>query len=146
MSDIVWIFFCLIGLYPFIHYIMLILRGHLEWEIFHDSKDNTEDFEGWKPDDVHEVNAKIWELVDITCLPPILVIGIYHTVNHLTNEGTYTATKLSDSFHFIVVRPKSFQWSLVIIIICYLTTLVQIIFGILPLRKRLIEYELKQRQ
>ena len=57
------------------------------------AKDNAEDLEGWKLDDVHEVKAKTWESIDITCLPPILVIGIYRMVNHLTDEGTYTATK-----------------------------------------------------
>ena len=38
---------------------------------------SAKDFEGWKPDEVHEVNAKTWESVDINGLPPILVIGIY---------------------------------------------------------------------
>jgi len=38
---------------------------------------SAKDFEGWKPDEVHEVIAKTWESVDTSNLPPILVIGIY---------------------------------------------------------------------
>ena len=67
---------------------------------FHDAKKNAVDFIGWTPDEIHEVKVKTWESVDITCLPPILVIGIYHIVYHLTDEGTYTATKLIDNFTF----------------------------------------------
>ncbi len=41
---------------------MLTLRGNLlkalREKYFHDAKDNVEDFEGWKPDDVLEVQAK----------------------------------------------------------------------------------------
>ncbi len=81
----------------------------LKERYFHDAKDNAQDFEGWKPDDVHEIKAKTWESVDITCLPPILVIGIYRVVNHLTDERTYTATKLNDNFNIPVVRSELFQ-------------------------------------
>ena len=31
---------------------------------FGEAEDNAKDFEGWKPDEVHEVNAKTWESVD----------------------------------------------------------------------------------
>ena len=55
------------------------------------------------------VKAKTWELVDITCLTPVLVIGIYCVVNHLTEEGTHTATKLNDNLNIPVVRSKSFH-------------------------------------
>ena len=102
-----------------IHYIIHILRGNvlktMRDKYFHDAKKNAEDFKGWKPDDIHEVKAKTWESVDITCLPPIFVIGIYHIVNHLTDEGTYTETKFNHIFDFAVVRSTSFQWSLVIV-------------------------------
>ncbi len=74
-----------------------------------------EDFKGWKPDETHFVKTKIWESVAITCLPPILMIGIYCIVNHLTDEGTYAETKFNDNFDFPMVRSTSFQWSLVII-------------------------------
>ncbi len=70
---------------------------------------NVEDFIGWKPDEIHEVKAKTWESVDISCLPPILVIGIYHTVHQVTEEGTYTEAKLNDKFEFPVVRSELFQ-------------------------------------
>ncbi len=96
-----------------IPYKIHILRGKLlkalREKYFHDSKDNVEDFEGWKPDDVHEVKAKTWDLVDITCLLPILVIGIYRIVNQVTEEGTYTETKLNDNFDIPVVRSELFQ-------------------------------------
>ncbi len=87
---------------------MRILGGNilkaLRQKYFHDAKDNAKDFGGWKPDDVHEVKAKTWESVDITCLSPILVIGIYPVVDHQTDEGTYTSTKQNDNFDFPVVR------------------------------------------
>ena len=96
-----------------IPYIMHILRGNLlkalREKYFRDAKKNAEDFIGWKPDEIHVVKAKTWELVDITCLPPILVIGIYCIVNQVTEEGTYTETKLNDNFEFPVVRSELFQ-------------------------------------
>jgi hypothetical protein len=70
---------------------------------FHDNKDNAQDFDRWK--------VKSWELVDITCLPPILVIGIYRVVNQVTEEGTYTATKLNDNFDIPVVRSSCFKYN-----------------------------------
>ena len=92
---------------------MHILRGNLlkalREKYFCDAKKNAEDFIGWKPDEIHEVKAKTWESVDITCLPPILVIGIYCIVNQVTEEGTYTATKLNDNFDIPVVRSELFQ-------------------------------------
>lgn len=92
---------------------MHILRGNLlkalREKYFHDAKKNAEDFKGWKPDEIHEVKAKTWESVDITCLPPILVIGIYRIVNQVTEEGTYTETKLNDNFDIPVVRSELFQ-------------------------------------
>ena len=92
---------------------MHILRGNLlkalREKYFCDAKKNAEDFIGWKPDEIHEVKAKTWESVDITCLPPILVIGIYRVVNQVTEEGTYTETKLNDNFDIPVVRSELFQ-------------------------------------
>ena len=92
---------------------MHILRGNLlkalREKYFRDAKKNAEDFTGWKPDEIHEVKAKTWESVDITCLPPILVIGIYRVVHQVTEEGTYTETKLNDNFEFPVVRSELFQ-------------------------------------
>ena len=92
---------------------MLNFRGNLlkalREKYFHDAKDNAQDFDGRKPDDVNEVKAKTWESVDITCPPPILVIGIYRVVNQVTEEGTYTETKLNDNFEFPVVRSELFQ-------------------------------------
>ena len=113
-------------MHSLIHYIMLIFRGNLlkalREKCFHDAKDDAKDFEGWKPDGAYEDKAKTWESVDITCLPLILVIGIYRIVSHLTDEITYTATKLNDNFDFSVVRSTSFQLSLVIVTMCYLTS------------------------
>ena len=60
-------------------------------------------FEGWKPDEIHEVNAKTWESVDINGLPPILVIGIYQILNSQTEGGDFISTKRNDIFHFPVV-------------------------------------------
>jgi len=88
--------------------------------------DNAKDFEGWRPDGIHEVKAKIWEWVDITYVPSILVVGIYCIVNHLTDEGNYTSTTLNDNIDFPVVRSTSFHWPSVIVntlpdieMICY---------------------------
>ena len=92
---------------------MHILRGNLlkalREKYFRDARKNAEDFIGWKPDEIHEVKAKTWESVDITCLPPILVIWNYCIVNQVTEEGTYTETKLNDNFEFPVVRSELFQ-------------------------------------
>ena len=92
---------------------MHILRGNLlkalREKYFCDAKKNAEDFIGWKPDEIHEVKAKTWESVDITCLLPILVIGIYRIVNQVTEEGTYTEIKLNDNFEFPVVRSELLQ-------------------------------------
>ena len=49
----------------------------LREKYFGEAEMSAEDFEGWKPDEVHEVNTKTWESVDINSLPAILVIGIY---------------------------------------------------------------------
>ncbi len=96
---------------------MIIRRGNLlnafREKYFHDVKENAEDFEGWKPDCVHEVKAKTWESVDITCLPPILVIGIYRIANNQSLAGTYTATKINDNFDIPVVRSTLDQWPFV---------------------------------
>ena len=93
-------------------YIIHILRGNLlktlKEKCFHDAKKNAEDFIGWKPDEIHEVKAKTWESVDIICLPPILVIGIYRIVNQVTEKDTYTATK-NDNVDIPVVRSELFQ-------------------------------------
>ena len=92
---------------------MHILRGNLlkalREKYFHDAKKNAEDFIGWKPDEIHEVKANTRESVDITCLPPILVIGIYCVVHQVTKEGTYIKTKLNDNFDIPVVRSELFQ-------------------------------------
>ena len=86
----------------------------LREKYFHYAMKNAEDFKGWKQGDIHEAKAKTWELVDITCLPSILVFEIYHIVNHLIDESTYTAPKQNDIFEFPVVRSTLFQWSSVI--------------------------------
>ena len=35
----------------------------LREKYFSEAKVSTKDFEGWKPDEVHEVNVKTWELL-----------------------------------------------------------------------------------
>ena len=64
---------------------------------------SAKDFEGWKPDEIHEVDEKTWESVDIDGLPPILVIGIYQILNSQTNGGDFISTNVHDIFHFPVV-------------------------------------------
>ena len=75
--------------------------------IFVEAEVSVKEFEGWKPDEVHEVNATTWESVDINSLPPILVIGIYQILNTMSNGRGFISTKLSDIFGFPVVRLKS---------------------------------------
>ena len=79
----------------------------LREKYFNKAEVNSNDFEGWKPDNVHEVHTKIWVSVVIKCLSPILVIGIYQIVNQMTNTGDFTPTKLNDIFDFPVVRSNS---------------------------------------
>ena len=92
-----------------IYRIVHVFRGNLlkalREKYFNDAKKNAHSFEGWKPNEIKEVNAITWESVDITCLPPILVIGIYHIANDQTVAGTYTATKLNENFDIPEVRP-----------------------------------------
>ena len=68
---------------------------------------SAKDFEGWKPDEVHKVNAKTWESIDTSSLPPILVIGIYRILNSLTDGEDFISTKLNDIFDFPVISSKS---------------------------------------
>ena len=75
----------------------------LREKYFGEAEISAKDFEGWKPDEIHEVNAKTWESVDINGLPPILVIGIYRILNSQTEGGDFISTKLNDIFHFPVV-------------------------------------------
>ena len=49
----------------------------LREKYFCESEMKSTDYVKWKPDEVHEVQAKRWESVDVNSLPPILVIGIY---------------------------------------------------------------------
>jgi len=79
----------------------------LREKYFGEAEVSAKDFEGWKPDKVHEVNAKIWESIDINALPPILVIGIYQILNSQTDGGDFISTKLNDMFHIPVVSSKS---------------------------------------
>ncbi len=79
----------------------------LREKYFGEAELSAKDFEGWKPDEIHEVNAKTWESVDINSLPPILVIGIYQILNSQTDDGDFISTKLNDIFHFPVVSSKS---------------------------------------
>ena len=44
----------------------------LREKYFSEADVSAKDFEGWKPDEVHEFNAKTWESIDINSLPPIL--------------------------------------------------------------------------
>ena len=71
---------------------------------FSEAEDSAKDFEGWKPDKVHEVNAKTWESVDINSPPIIFVTGIYQILNSQTDGGDFISTKLKDKFRFPVVR------------------------------------------
>ena len=79
----------------------------LREKYFGEAEVSAKDFEGWKPDEIHEVNAKTWESVDSSSLPPILVIGIYRILNSQTEGGDFISTKLNDIFHFPVVCLKS---------------------------------------
>ena len=79
----------------------------LREKYFGEAEVSAKDFEGWKPDEVHEVNSKTWESVDINSLPPILVIGIYQILNSQSYGGDFISTKLNDIFAFPVVRLKS---------------------------------------
>ena len=87
------------------------MRGNLVTALrekyFSEAEVSAKDFEGWKPDEVHEVNAKTWESIDISSLPPILVIGIYRILNRNTDGGEFISTKLNDIFNFPVVSLKS---------------------------------------
>ena len=90
---------------------IVIHRGDLVTALrekyFSEAEVSTKDFEGWKPDEVHEVNAKTWESADMSSLPPILVIRIYQILNSKTDGGDFIATKLNDIFDFSVVSLKS---------------------------------------
>ena len=79
----------------------------LREKYFSEAEVNAKDFEGWKPDEVHEVNGKTWEYIDVNSLPPILVIGIYQILNSKTDGGDFISTKLNDIFDFPVVSLKS---------------------------------------
>ena len=74
---------------------------------FSESDVSAKDFEGWKPGEVHEVNAKTWESVHINGLSPILVIGIYQILNSQTDGGVFILTKLNYIYDFPVVSLKS---------------------------------------
>ena len=79
----------------------------LREKYFSEADLSAKDYEGWKPDEVHEVIAKTWESVDTSSLPPILVIGIYRILNSQTDGGDFTSTKLQIIFDFPLVSLKS---------------------------------------
>ena len=79
----------------------------LREKYFSEAELSAKDFEGWKPDEEHEVNAKTWESVDINGLPPMLVIGIYRILNSQTDGGTFISTKLHNIFDFPVASLNS---------------------------------------
>ena len=79
----------------------------LREKYFSDAELSAKDFEGWKPYEVHEVNAKTWESIDTSSLPPILVIGIYQILNSQIDGGTFISTKLHDIFNFPVASLNS---------------------------------------
>ncbi len=79
----------------------------LREKYFSEAELSAKDFEGWKPNEVHEVNAKTWESVDINSLPAILVIGIYQILNSQTDGGDFISTKQNEIFDFPVVSLKS---------------------------------------
>ena len=83
---------------------------------FGEAKVSAKDFEGWKPDEVHEVNATTREYIDIKCLPSILVIGIYQILNSRTDGGDFISTKLNDIFDFPVVSSQLICCSLMVVI------------------------------
>jgi hypothetical protein len=90
---------------------LLVHRGNLVTALrekyFSEAEVSAKDFEGWKADEIHEVNAKTWESVDSSSLPPILVIGIYRILNSQTDDGDFISTKLNIMFNFPVVCLKS---------------------------------------
>ena len=71
---------------------------------FGEAQVSAKNFEGWKPDEVHKVNTKTWESIDINGLHPILLIWNYQILNSQTDGGD---TKLNDIFHFPVVSSQS---------------------------------------
>ena len=80
--------------YAFTHlFFMSINRGDLvkalREKYFDEAEANAEVIQDWKPDEVNAVKANTWEWVFVNRLPPILVIGIYRTVNRLI-DGNYT--------------------------------------------------------
>jgi len=79
----------------------------LREKYFSEAEFSAKDFEVWKPDEVHEVNAKTWESVDTSSLPPILAIGIYRISNSQTDGGTFISTKLHYIFDFPVASLRS---------------------------------------
>jgi hypothetical protein len=90
---------------------LLVYRGDLitalREKYFSEAEVSAKDFEGWKPDEVHEVNAKTWESVDTSSLPPILVVGIYRILNSQADSGEFISTKLNNVFDFPVVSLES---------------------------------------
>jgi hypothetical protein len=90
---------------------LLVHRGNLVTALrekyFSEAEISAKDFEGWKPDEIHEVNAKTWESIDSSSLPPILVIGIYRILNSQPDDGDFISTKLNIMFKFPVVCLKS---------------------------------------
>ena len=79
----------------------------LREKYFSEAELNAKDFKGWKLDEVHEINAKTWESINIKSLPTILVIGIYQILNSKTDGVDFISTKLKYIFDFPVVSLKS---------------------------------------
>ncbi len=79
----------------------------LREKYFSEAKLSAKNFEGWKPDEVHEVIAKTWDSVYMSNLPPILVIRIYRILNSQTDDGDFISTKVNYMFDFPVVSLKS---------------------------------------
>ncbi len=79
----------------------------LREKYFSEAELSSKDFEGWKPDEVHEVIAKTWGSVDTSNLPPILVIRIYRILNSQTDGGDFISTTLNYIFDVPVVSLKS---------------------------------------
>jgi hypothetical protein len=50
---------------------------------------NAKDFDRWKPDELHEGNAKTRRSVDLNRLPHILVVGMYQILNSMRGGGDY---------------------------------------------------------
>ena len=59
----------------------------LREKYFGEAEISAKNFEGWKPDEIQEVNAKTLESVDINGLPPILVIVIYQKIEQPDRLG-----------------------------------------------------------